>query len=84
MQVWKSDEKNEGRMILSDFQIGPKAEKRGAAGYPPPPTPLKTLDWRGFRKNALQNLERKGVRGHNLENKGVAGVSRTSSISPPP
>jgi hypothetical protein len=42
------------------------------AGYPPPPPPSESLDWRGFCKNALQNLERLGVRGQNLENKELA------------
>ena len=40
-------------------------------GYPPPPTPSKSLDGRGFCKNGLQNLERVGVRGQNLESKRV-------------
>jgi hypothetical protein len=35
---------------------------------------LESLDWRGFCKNGLQNLERVTVRGQNPENKGVVGV----------
>lgn len=38
---------------------------------PPSPTPLRCRDWRGVYKNGLQNLERVGVRGQNLENKAV-------------
>ena len=40
-------------------------------GYPPPPDPLKTLDWRGLCKNGLQNLEGVVVRGQNLDLKGL-------------
>src|SRR5437016_10085865 len=29
-------------------------------GTPPPPHPAESLDWRGFRKKSLQNLERQG------------------------
>ncbi len=39
------------------------------SGYPLPPPPLKTRDWRGFHKMRPQNLERLRVRGQNLENK---------------
>ena len=45
-------------------------------GVPPSPTPSESLDWRGVCKNALQNLEPQGVRGQNLDNKELAGVSR--------
>jgi hypothetical protein len=41
-------------------------------GTPPSPHPAECLDWRGFRKKCLQNLERQGFRGQNLDNKGVA------------
>jgi hypothetical protein len=43
----------------------------------PLPHPSESLDWRGLRKNGLQNLEPLGVRGQNLEHKGVAGFSAT-------
>jgi hypothetical protein len=36
---------------------------------PPLPYPLERLDWRGFRKKCLQNLEGKGLTRQNLENK---------------
>ena len=37
----------------------------------PLPAPYEHLDWRGFRKIALQNLERLRVRGQNLDNRTV-------------
>ena len=40
-------------------------------------TPFESLDGRGFCKKSLQNLERQGVRGQNLDNK---GVKRRSAI----
>ena len=48
-------------------------------GIPPSPTPLKSLDWRGVCKNGLQNIERLGVRGQNLDFKELAGFSASSS-----
>src|SRR5260370_6200682 len=39
----------------------------------PPLPPLERLDWRGFRKNGLQNLESQWFAGQNLENTGVMG-----------
>ena len=45
--------------------------KHGDLAVPPPPTPSKSLEWRGFCKNGLQNLERVRVRGQNLESKKV-------------
>jgi hypothetical protein len=57
------------KIALSDeFHFG----KRLRIGVPPPPTLSKSLDWRGVCKNALQNLEPLGVRGQNIDNKGVA------------
>jgi|SRR5580658_722802 hypothetical protein len=44
-------------------------ENRGLLGTPLPPTPLKALTGAGFAKNGLQNLERLGLRGQNLDNK---------------
>lgn len=38
---------------------------------PPLPYPLERLDWRGFRKKCLQNLEGKGFTRQNIENKRV-------------
>jgi hypothetical protein len=61
-----------------DFRSVPFWESGGCEGYPPPPHPLERLDWRGFRKKCLQNLEAVGVRGQNLENKRVAGISHPS------
>jgi hypothetical protein len=43
-------------------------------GDTPSPTPLKSRDWRGVCKNGLQNIERLGVRGQNLDFKELAGV----------
>ena len=40
-------------------------------GIPPSPPSLKTLEWRGFRKNGLQDLEPQGFRGQNIDNKGL-------------
>ena len=44
-------------------------EKCGLAEVPPSPYPSERLDWRGFRKNGLQNLEPQRLRGQNLDNK---------------
>src|SRR5271166_2687559 len=49
----------------------PVRENRQLAGVPPLPPPSERLDWRGFCKKCLQNLEGVGVRGQNLDNKGV-------------
>jgi hypothetical protein len=38
-------------------------------GYPPLPRPSERLDWRGFCKNGLQNLEPQEFMGQNLDNK---------------
>ena len=43
-------------------------------GIPPSPHPSESLDWRGFRKNGPQNLERLGVRGQNLDFKELTGL----------
>ena len=51
-----------GRFVLGKIPV---------PGYPPPPTPSECLDWRGVCKNGLQNLERLGLRGQNLESKGL-------------
>jgi hypothetical protein len=39
-------------------------------GYPSP-LATESLDWRGFCKNALQNLEPQELRGQDLDNEGV-------------
>jgi hypothetical protein len=56
------------------FISGKAEENSKLRGIPPSPHPYERLDWRGVCKNALQNLEPLGVRGQNLENKGVAAV----------
>jgi hypothetical protein len=43
-------------------------------GTPPSPHPSESLDWRGFCKNALQNLEPQRFRGQNLDDKGVSAL----------
>ena len=48
-------------------------------GIPPSPTPLKSRDWRGVCKNGLQNLERLGVRGQNLDFNELADVLASGS-----
>ena len=55
-------------------------------GYPTPPQPSESLDWRGFCKNGPQNLEGKELRGQNLENKGLTsffeiGVCAASALT---
>jgi hypothetical protein len=61
------------------FKRGPLREIRSRDDTPPPPHPWERLDWRGFYKKCLQNLESKRVKGQNLENKGVAASSETLS-----
>jgi hypothetical protein len=52
-------------------------------GYPLPTPLFESRDWRGFCKKSLQNLERLGFRGQNLDNKAVSviltGLSYTAS-----
>jgi hypothetical protein len=64
--------------LLADdfFGVGeavPFRETLWFMGYPPLPPPSECLDWRGVRKNGLQNLERLGVRGQNIDYKELAG-----------
>ena len=68
-----------GTFKKAGFEAGPFWELAGRVGPPLPPPSLKGLDWRGFCKMCLQNLERLGVRGQNLENTRVRG---SSSLSP--
>ena len=51
-QKWRSYSRHFGKFILGNC---------GASGYPPSPSPVICLDWRGVRKKCLQNLENKGV-----------------------
>jgi hypothetical protein len=44
-------------------------------GGPPSPTPLKSLDWQGFRKNGAQNIKSKGFIRQNIDNKRVTAIS---------
>jgi len=41
-------------------------------GYPLPPPPSESLDWRGVCKNGLQNIEPLKGRGQNLDFKDLA------------
>ena len=59
---------------MSAFSASPFRENGRFRGYPPPPTPSESRDWRGVCKNRLQNLEPQGFRGQNLENKGVRAL----------
>jgi hypothetical protein len=47
----------------------------------PLPHPSERLDWRGVRKNALQNLEPQGFRGQNLDNRGVRAAVALSACT---
>jgi hypothetical protein len=47
--------------------------------YPLPHPLWKARDWREFCKMCLQNLEPKGVRGQNLENKEFGGATFSDS-----
>lgn len=46
------------------FHFGKAPRHRG---YPPSPHPPRSRAWRGFCKNGLQNIERVGVRGQNID-----------------
>jgi len=54
------------------FERGPFWENSGRPGGTPSPLPWESRDWRGVCKNGLQDLERLGFRGQNLERKGLA------------
>ena len=69
---------SESRAFCRRFRDVPFWETAGFLRYPPPPPPCEGLDWRGFCKMCLQNLERVRVRGQNLDSTGLAGVSLTS------
>ena len=58
--------------VLNEVVFG----KGGEVGVPPSPHPSECLDWRGFYKNGLQNLEPVGVTGQNLDKKEVTSFSR--------
>ena len=45
-------------------------------GYPPSPTPSESLDWRGFRKDAAQNLERQGLEVEIFKTNGLGPLCR--------
>jgi hypothetical protein len=53
--------------VSSRAELGILADR----GVPPSPLPSESLDWRGVCKNGLQNLEGVGVRGQNLDPKGL-------------
>src|ERR1700733_4810383 len=81
-RVWKRNRKIfPGRMLYGAFWPDSFWENGGGSGYPPPPPPLESLDWRGFCKNGLQNLERLEVRGQNIDNKAVMRFFSASSFT---
>jgi hypothetical protein len=61
------------RSLKPGFQPIPFWELGWVWGIPPLPPTSETLDWRGFCKNGLQNLERLGVRCQNLDFKELTG-----------
>lgn len=70
--MWKSAEKILGEMIsMTSRDRVSLLESVSVEGYSPPPSPSERLAWRGSCKKCLQNLEGQGVRGQNLDNKGV-------------
>jgi hypothetical protein len=56
-------------------------EKRGWEGYPLPPPPSESRDWRGVYKDGLQNLEPLEVRGQNLDNKELTSFFATAAYT---
>jgi hypothetical protein len=58
-------------MRSSAFHFGKVCGKQV---YPPPPHTSESLDWRGFCKNALQNLEPQRFRDRNLDCKSLSGI----------
>jgi len=67
--------------ILQTFSGQLAAGKELGWSAPPSPNPAERLDWRGVRKNALQNLEPQGFRGHNLDNKRVSAAVALSACT---
>jgi len=66
------------RAVESFFSVEPVF--RGT----PLPLPSESLDWRGFHKNGLQNLDVKELRGQNLDNKRLRPLLQTLSTALPP
>src|SRR5271169_4394044 len=62
-----------GHVKTCVFKVVPFWEFSGERGIPPSPCPSESLDWRGFRKSDLQNLEPQGFRGQDHDNTGLAG-----------
>ena len=54
--------------------VGPECETRLRLGVPPLPLPSEWPTGRGSGKKCPQNLEGRGVRGQNLDNKRVSAV----------
>jgi hypothetical protein len=52
--------------------------------HAPLPHPSRCLDWRGFYKNGLQNLEPLGLRGQNLQTKELSEIFSVSGCTRPP
>src|SRR5579864_6339035 len=71
--LWKSLEKIVwNRRRGSEIYVVPIWETSSGWGTPLPHPPSESLDWRGFCKNGLQNIEPLGVRGQNLDFKDLA------------
>jgi hypothetical protein len=63
----------------SEIWVVPNWEIPSGLGCPPPPPPSESLAWRGVCKNGLQNIERLGVRGQNLDFKELTGFFASHS-----
>jgi hypothetical protein len=53
------------------FNLGKTVASGAMTGVPPLPPTSESLNWRGVCKKCPQNLEPQGVRGQNLETKGL-------------
>jgi hypothetical protein len=56
-------------------KLVPKWEFLAGGRVPPSPNPFECLAWRGFCKNAAQNLEPQGFKGQNIDFKELVGGS---------
>jgi hypothetical protein len=74
------EKKLDGRLSEERFGGSRFGNLRGLREYPPSPPPSERLDWRGFCKRYLHNIEGVRVRGKKLESKKEVTASLGSPL----